>query len=87
MNWQPLLSIGLTYDEVLVIDPMPPFTREEYGEKCEKWRKIIFSGSSWDEKTGIAAIKTNILQKIFIFAIQISTDDYLQAYRKVILSK
>lgn len=23
---------GLTYDEVLVIDPMPPFTREEYGE-------------------------------------------------------
>ena len=22
---------GLTYDEVLVIDPMPPFTREEYG--------------------------------------------------------
>ena len=21
---------GLTYDEVLVIDPMPPFTREEY---------------------------------------------------------
>jgi len=32
MNWQPLLSIGLTYDEVLVIDPMPPFTREEYEE-------------------------------------------------------
>ena len=24
---------GLTYDEVLVIDPMPPFTREEYGER------------------------------------------------------
>ena len=23
---------GLTYDEVLVIDPMPPFTRKEYGE-------------------------------------------------------
>ena len=23
---------GLTYDEVLVIDPTPPFTREEYGE-------------------------------------------------------
>ena len=21
---------GLTYDEVLVIDPLPPFTREEY---------------------------------------------------------
>lgn len=23
---------GLTYDEVLVIDPMPPFMREEYEE-------------------------------------------------------
>jgi len=39
MNWQPLLSIGLTYDEVLVIDPMPPFTREEYGENVRNGGK------------------------------------------------
>ncbi len=28
---------GLTYDEVLIIDPTPPFTQEEY-EKEEKLR-------------------------------------------------
>ncbi len=27
---------GLTYDEVLVIDPMPPFTREEYERETRK---------------------------------------------------
>ena len=26
----PILDNGLTYDEVLIIDPTPPFTQEEY---------------------------------------------------------
>ena len=42
---------GLTYDEVLIIDPMPPFTREEYeNEKIDnEWNKTCQEtrGQDW----------------------------------------
>lgn len=29
----PMIPYGLTYDEVLIIDPTPPFTQEEYEQE------------------------------------------------------